>query len=68
MKKTEEVKKIIEHHRKLFFGRDHQGQWRSSQIAKHKEIVFEEMCEAIKTVCNRDTDDSISDELWSNND
>jgi hypothetical protein len=70
MKKTEEIKKIIEHHRKLFYERDgfRRDDYTSESIEAHKEIVFDEMCGAIETVCNRDADDSVNDELWSNND
>jgi hypothetical protein len=70
MKKTEEIKKIIEHHRELFYKRKISGELFPRILARetHKEIVFDEMCGAIETVCNRDTDDSINDELWSNND
>ena len=49
MKKTDEIKKIIEHHRKLFYEGD-------PQMFSHREIVFEEMCEAIKTVCDKEED------------
>ena len=51
MKKTEEIKKIIEHHQVRRYqatANDYLGLLRSL------EGIFEEMCEAIKTVCDRE--------------